>query len=384
MRAPRSPTSVLRPAGSRSVQSSSRASARRRAQLLGARPAPGQAQVLLERAVEHVGVLGDQPDRPSGNASPSRSEISTPSSVTDPLVVGKEPQQHPGERRLPGAAAGRRPPRAGPGSDRGRPRRAPAASGARVGEAQAAHPQGVRRRRERERMRRLAHRRRACPSPRTRARPSGARAGASASPPGRPVTSSKATSGISAIPASSTPFRLPGVDRRDADRERAPHRQAAAQARQALADAGGAGGCAGDAGQLARPRRAPAAAAPSAAPLTASSGAPSIRSTTVEVSSPRAAACRASLRAASRAGQPRHERRRRSAARRAGSGRRPGASTTPARPSPRRRSSGDRERAAPRAAAGPAASRRRARSRASRSPLRNAGRPSGASRSRRS
>ncbi len=34
----------------------------RRAQLLRARPAPGQAQVLLERAVEHVRVLGDQPD----------------------------------------------------------------------------------------------------------------------------------------------------------------------------------------------------------------------------------------------------------------------------------------------------------------------------------
>ncbi len=67
---------------------------------------------------------------------------------------------------------------------------------------------------------------------------------------GRPVTSSKATSGIRAMPASSTPSMSSRAHGADADEQRTPHRQARAQRRQALADAGRARARPGDAGQL--------------------------------------------------------------------------------------------------------------------------------------
>ena len=80
------------------------------------------------------------------------------------------------------------------------------------------------------------------------------------------------------------------------------------------------------------------------APLTASSGAPSIRSTTDGGQLRARRACRASPRAASAAGQPRHERRREQQRAPAGSDRRREHPPHRARPSPRPTQSGDRER----------------------------------------
>ena len=151
-----------------------------RAQLIGARLAPGQPEVLLERAVEDMGVLRDQPDhRPALIAV----EIGDLHAVErhGAASIGEEPQQHTRERRLAGAACahdGHAPARAQVEVDSGeRP-----AVRARVAGAQAAHAQRMRRRRERVRECAARPRAAACPSPRARARPSGARAGASGSP----------------------------------------------------------------------------------------------------------------------------------------------------------------------------------------------------------
>ncbi len=122
----------------------------------------------------------------------------------------------------------------------------------------------------------------------------------------------------------------------DADEQGAPHREPRAQARQALADAGGARARAGDPCELGVGRR----------------GAPQLRrggavggqlgGALEQVDHRRRQlAARGRLpRLGARGERPRqpwHERRRRAAARPAGSGRRRGASTTPGRPSPRRR-----------------------------------------------
>ena len=106
------------------------------------------------------------------------------------------------------------------------------------------------------------------------------------------------------------------------------------------------------------------------------------RSTTAAVSSPRAWRLPGLVAAGEPAGQPRERSRAPAPARPAGSGRRPAGSTTRARPSPRRPARRSRTERSP-APAGPAASRRRATNRAIRSPLRKAGRPAGASSSRR-
>ncbi len=63
-RAPCSPTSVSRPSGSSSTQSSSRARSRAARKLGLGRVAAGQEEVLAQGGVEDMGVLGGQPDDP--------------------------------------------------------------------------------------------------------------------------------------------------------------------------------------------------------------------------------------------------------------------------------------------------------------------------------
>src|ERR1700727_1085756 len=65
--------------------------------------APGQAEVLLERAVEDVAVLRDEPDHTSVLIAVERRDLHIVERYRSALV-GKESQEDPGERRLAGAA----------------------------------------------------------------------------------------------------------------------------------------------------------------------------------------------------------------------------------------------------------------------------------------
>ena len=115
---------------------------------------------------------------------------------------------------------------------------------------------------------------------------------------GRPMTSSNAASGISATTASITPSRRPSWTADDSERDRAPHREPRAERGETGSDARRACRRRRELGQLGvvlgDSRR-----AASVAPNATRSGAPSSRSTTAAVSSPRAGARRASVRCAS-------------------------------------------------------------------------------------
>ncbi len=102
MRAPRSPTSVASPRGSESTQSSSRACGQRVAQLVLARVALGQAQVLFQRAVEYVHVLADQPHHAPDLVAVERVDLHAVQRHR--ALIREEAQQHGSERRLARAA----------------------------------------------------------------------------------------------------------------------------------------------------------------------------------------------------------------------------------------------------------------------------------------
>ena len=129
------------PAGSRShpVQQAHGASAPRSSSLVGLRA--GQAQVLLERGVEDVGVLRDEADDAPAVVAGELGELDAVERHGPPRMAGSAAARRRAStcRRR----SGRRPRRAGRGS---RSRSTPSSAqpaGARVAEAQPAHAQGV-------------------------------------------------------------------------------------------------------------------------------------------------------------------------------------------------------------------------------------------------
>jgi hypothetical protein len=68
------------------------------------RVSSSQPEVLLERGVEDVGVLGYEPDQPPVIIAAQIADLGSVE-LDRPALVGQEPQQNIGERRLAGPAA---------------------------------------------------------------------------------------------------------------------------------------------------------------------------------------------------------------------------------------------------------------------------------------
>ncbi len=374
------------PSGSSSTQSSSRASASAVRSSIDGRVPPRQAQVLLERRVEHVDVLADEPDdAPVTHRRPDRRSRLRRASPSRPRRGGTAtaPRRASTCRRR----SHRRPPRACPGSGRDRLRRAPraAAPGYELARPRTrrAGISALRDVASNEVWRESGSRERASPYCGSRASPSATGCAGSVTGGSASITSNTRAAARRTRwqrlgrrrqarhelerdqrdqrdPGQQHPVEAPVAHRGDADQQRAPHRKPRAQRGEALADAGGARARAGD--RRSARRRSPAygASAPPRPRWRSARGRLRVRSTTDAVSSPRAAACRASRARRKASGQPRHEHAGEDQRRRAGSRRPPAASTTRAPPWRRPRRARSRTPAPP-SGAGPAASRRRAR-----------------------
>ena len=167
-----------------------------------ARVAAGEQQVLAQRRVEHVRVLGDEPDDRADGVAVERAQLDA--AERDRALVVEEAQQHRGERRLAraaradhGDAAAGREVEVDAVEHPSRPRSGPAAR-ARAARARPAAGAGPRAR---------APATGASSTACTRAALRRTRA-SSCVAAGRPATSSKVASGTSATTASSTGSRL--------------------------------------------------------------------------------------------------------------------------------------------------------------------------------